>query len=102
MLSYIKSDARNYPYSMEDGYLHESFYSANIEKDNFYKYFYNSKNLKKIDIKANNIEFFEINEEEDTNISFGIIDISKFKLIKKEQLKEKNITQEELLNEYNH
>ena len=40
----------------------------------------------------------EDNEEEDTNISFGIIDITKFKLIKKEQLKEKNITLEELLN----
>lgn len=103
MLSYIKSDAKNYPYSMDDGYLHENFYSANINKDNFYKYFHHSKELQRVDVKANSIENFEDNELEDTNISLGIINIDKFKIIKKEQLNEKNIkTLEELLNGYKH
>lgn len=103
MLSYIGNEAENYPYSMEDGYLHENFYNSSFNKNSMYKYFYYSKKLKKIDMKSNNINFFENNEEEDKNVAFGIINLKNFKLIKKEKIASNTIkTLEELLDVYKH
>ncbi len=104
MQSYLYDEATNYNYSMEDSFLHESFYRSNIEKDKFYKYIYGVKNIEKFDLKLKKSTVYiptDSYELKERNIEFGDIKENRLEVGETREIKnDKNITLEGLLNGY--
>lgn len=91
---YTYDEATNYKYTMEDSYLHESFYSKGFELDEFYKYIYGVKIIEKYDLKLNKVtNYIPVGDVElkERNIEFGNVKEEKMKIQSTREMKKREI-----------
>ncbi len=100
--SFLYNEASIYPYSMEDGYLHEIFFNQEYISSSYSKYYYRINNVHKYTEEGVNIEYVlpeKKRNDIETKMSLGIIEENEL-ILKQKTKNNKTITMEELLNGY--